>query len=84
MRDKLIVPIGREKSSTLTVRRRRGPAESVPQTCRPSASLSRLGFGLALLGLVSILIPVQLQAITQPHINPQWKKKKGEAWLDSD
>ena len=71
--DMRIVPIGGVKSSSLTVRRRRGPAESVPQTCRPSASLSRLGFGLALLGLVSILLPVQLQTIAQPHIYPQYE-----------
>ena len=65
--DLLIVNIGGVKTSSLTVRRRRGPAESVPQTCRPSASLSRLEFGLAFLGPFSILLPVQLQTITKPH-----------------
>ena len=59
-----------EVKTYLTVQPRRGPAESTSQTCRPQ--LSRLGFGLALLGQFSILLPVQLLTLTQPLSHILW------------
>ena len=68
-----------EVKTYLTVQPRRGPAESTSQTCRPQ--LSRLGFGLALLGQFSILLPVQLLTLTQPLSHILWYYDNPQFWL---